>query len=129
MLFWPWRSSKFKVDDYVIEVGHLSKFAHEHKVTDTQGRVVYETDYLCIFRVKFAESWTVYFRHLEIQLETHTNTADIMLVLLLLVATWVVWRAQQRQDFDFAEMLQDDSHKASALRLGVLGSFAISSWI
>lgn len=62
-------------------------------------------------------------------IEAHTNTADIMLVLLLLVATWVVWRAQQRQDFDFAEMLQDDSHKASALRLGVLGSFAISSWI
>src|SRR6267142_644219 len=73
MLFWPWRSSKFKVDDYIIEVGHLSRFAHEHKVTNTEGRVVYETDYLCIFRVKFAESWTVYFRHLEIPLENHTK--------------------------------------------------------
>jgi hypothetical protein len=62
-------------------------------------------------------------------IEAHANTADIMLVVLLLVAAWVVWKAQTRADFDFAEMLQDDSHKASALRLGVLGSFAISSWI
>jgi hypothetical protein len=62
-------------------------------------------------------------------IEAHANTADIMLVVLLLVAAWVVWKAQQRQDFDFAEMLVDQDHKASALRLGILGSFAISSWI
>ncbi len=80
-MLWPWRPSKFTVDDYVIEVGHLSKFSHEHKLIgehgqiqhDAQGNVRYETDYLCIFRVKFAESWTVYFRHLEIPLENHTK--------------------------------------------------------
>jgi hypothetical protein len=61
---------------------------------------------------------------------SHLNTADIVLVVLLLAACWVVWKAQQRTDFDFADMLKDDTTgKPTALRMAILGSFAISSWV
>lgn len=47
---------------------------------------------------------------------------------MIVAAAFVIVKAQQRQDFDFAGMLRDESGKESALRLAILGSFAISSW-
>lgn len=53
-----------EVGDYAIDVGHISNFKYEHRVGVTAaGQPVYETDYLCIFRVRFVDVWTVYFRH------------------------------------------------------------------
>jgi cbb3-type cytochrome oxidase subunit 3 len=52
----------------------------------------------------------------------------VVLIILLAAATFVLWKAQQRADFDLANMLRDDSGKESPLRLCVLGAFAISSW-
>ena len=52
----------------------------------------------------------------------------VVLAALLCLALIVLYTAQQRQDFDIATMLKDDSGKESALRLGVLVSLAISSW-
>jgi len=61
---------------------------------------------------------------------THANAADIVLVFLLIGACWVVWKAQSREDFDFADMLRDDtSNKPTPLRFAIIGSFAISSWV
>ena len=60
----------------------------------------------------------------------HANVADIMLAVLLLGAAWVVWKAQRRDDFDFADMLRDDTTgKPTVLRLAIMGSFAVSSWV
>ncbi len=53
----------------------------------------------------------------------------LVLVSMLLMSLWVTWQAQKRSDFDFGRMLKDDAGKESALRLGVLGSFAVSSWL
>lgn len=61
-------------------------------------------------------------------LNAHADTANILLVFLMGVAWRIGVLAQRREDFDFAEMLRDELGKASALRLGVLGSFAVSSW-
>jgi hypothetical protein len=52
----------------------------------------------------------------------------MILIVLLLAMGWMCLQAQRRSDFDFARMLRDDNGKESALNLGILGSFAISSW-
>lgn len=62
-------------------------------------------------------------------IEGHVGLAEVMLVILLLAGAWVVWKAQQRDDFDFAKMLKDESGKESPLNMGILGSFAISTWV
>jgi hypothetical protein len=53
----------------------------------------------------------------------------VILFLLLVAALFVVLAAQRRPDFDFANMLKDSTGKESALNMGILGSFAISSWV
>jgi hypothetical protein len=61
---------------------------------------------------------------------SHVNAADTVLVVLLIGAAWVVWMAQRREDFDFADMLKDDgTGKATPLRFAIIGSFAVSSWV
>lgn len=52
----------------------------------------------------------------------------VVLLVLLLTAGVVLFRAQMRSDFDVANMLKDDQGKESALRLGIFVSLAISSW-
>lgn len=64
--------------------------------------------------------------------ELNTLLADAVplgvLVLLMGVMVYVLWRAQQRSGLDLANMLRDDQGKESGLRMAVLGSFAVTSW-
>jgi hypothetical protein len=53
----------------------------------------------------------------------------LVLMLLMSLALWVIWRAQRNGKFDFSEMLRDENGKPSGLRLSVLGAFAVSSWV
>jgi cbb3-type cytochrome oxidase subunit 3 len=63
-------------------------------------------------------------------LVAHSNFADLALVVMLFGAIWIVWKAQKRTDFDFADMLRDDTtNKPTVLRFAIMGSFAVSSWI
>lgn len=62
-------------------------------------------------------------------LKANADLATVTLVAMLLVAAWIMWKAQKRSDFDFAQMLLDEAGKPSALRLSIMGSFAISSWV
>lgn len=59
----------------------------------------------------------------------HIDLPAVILFLLLVGAVFVIWVAQKRADFDFANMLKDSTGKESALNMGILGSFAISSWV
>lgn len=59
----------------------------------------------------------------------HANIDAAVLAVLLLFTVWIVFKAQQRNDFDWAKMLKDESGKESALNLGIFGSFAVSTWI
>lgn len=56
----------------------------------------------------------------------HLPTA--VLALLFALGGFVMWRAQQRDGFDFSNMLRDENGKESGVRLGILVSLAISSW-
>ena len=53
------------------------------------------------------------------------------LILLFMLASglWVVRQAQKRKDFDFADMLKDETGKPSALRLGIFVCMFITSWV
>jgi cbb3-type cytochrome oxidase subunit 3 len=52
----------------------------------------------------------------------------VVLFLLLVLGIYVVYRAQQRPDFDFAQMLISDG-KPSSTRLAVFVSLALSTWV
>lgn len=56
--------------------------------------------------------------------------ATVLLVLVLMGA-YVVYKTQTdpNNNFDFADMLRDDSGKPSALRLMIFPCMAISSWV
>ncbi len=72
------RHKLLEVGEYTIDIGHESNFTFEHKTgTDRDGNPIYETDYLCIFRVKLDGVWTVYFRHTSVPFrrQYHNRTA------------------------------------------------------
>lgn len=53
----------------------------------------------------------------------------LVLVAVLLLMLWVLWRAHSADNgLNFAEMLQDESGKASSSRLAMFICLAISSW-
>lgn len=58
----------------------------------------------------------------------HFDLAAFVLILLLILALFIAWRAQGRDDFDFADMLRDSSGKTSVARVGALVCLSISSW-
>lgn len=62
-------------------------------------------------------------------LSASVSVPTLVLFALLVLGFAVAFKAQERQDFDFADMLRDDSHKPSALRLAIFVSLAISSWL
>ena len=64
----------------------------------------------------------------NITLTLNVDLPAIMLALMLLLAGFVMWRAQKRSGFDFGNMLRDESGKESGVRIGVLVSLAVSSW-
>ncbi len=52
----------------------------------------------------------------------------IVLLILLAAGLGVMWASQRRPDFDFGNMLKDESGKESAMRFAVFVCLAISSW-
>jgi UDP-2,3-diacylglucosamine pyrophosphatase LpxH len=60
---------------------------------------------------------------------TNVGLAEIVLVFLLTSMIYVVWKAQQREDFDFAKMLKDETGKESVLNFGIMISLATSTWV
>lgn len=63
-----------------------------------------------------------------INLVSRLNTSSVAFIILMCLVIYVLFKVQQREDFDFAEMLKSDG-KPSASRLGMLISLAVSSWI
>lgn len=61
---------------------------------------------------------------------TQVSISTFILFLILTLGIYVAYRAQHRDDFDFADMLRDSrTGKAVGSRLAVLVSLAISSWL
>ena len=64
-------------------------------------------------------------------IKAFTSYIDVPTLILLgmLGFAWsIVHKAQKREDFDFGNMLKDESGKESAHRLTAIGSFAVSTW-
>lgn len=52
-----------------------------------------------------------------------------LVLLVTLVGAWgIIHKAQNRQDFDFGNMLKDDNNKESVARLGALAAIGVSGW-
>jgi len=67
--------------------------------------------------------WTNFTLSLNIDLPA------IMLFIISGLGIYIMIAAQRQGDFNFSEMLRDESNKPSAVRIGVLVSLAVSSWI
>lgn len=65
----------------------------------------------------------------NVTLSLNIDLPAIVLLIMLLVAAYVMWKAQQRRTFDFSNMLRDESGKESSVRIGILVSLAVSSWV
>lgn len=63
------------------------------------------------------------------QLIAWLTPINIVLFAMLIGTAVVMFKAQDRNFFDFGNMLRDDNGKENALRLAALGAFAVSSWI
>ena len=57
------------------------------------------------------------------------DTPTAVLLLIFLFSIYVAFKAQQRADFDFADMLRGSDGRASSARLAIFVSMAISSWL
>lgn len=57
------------------------------------------------------------------------NTANLLLTVLLLSFVWIGVQASKKVGFDWSEMLKGADGKPSSLRLGILVSIAVSSWV
>ena len=57
------------------------------------------------------------------------NIANLLLTVLLLSFVWIGSQASKKVGFDLSEMLKGTDGKPSSLRLGILVSIAVSSWV
>lgn len=59
------------------------------------------------------------------------DIATTILLLLLFLGAWVLWKVQSdpTNGFSFEEMLRDDDGKPSAFRLAIFVSLAVSTWV
>lgn len=59
------------------------------------------------------------------------NIATSILIVILLLGGWVLWKVQKDKSnqFNFEDMLRDDSGKPSAFRLAIFVSLAVSTWV
>jgi hypothetical protein len=64
----------------------------------------------------------------NLTLTLNIDLPAIMLFVMLLLAGYVMLKAQQKEGFDFGNMLRDENGKESAVRIGVLVSLGVSSW-
>lgn len=65
------------------------------------------------------------------QLTQNLDIATTILLLLLFLGAWILWRVQKNttNNFNFEEMLRDESGKPSAFRLAIFVSLAVSTWV
>lgn len=57
------------------------------------------------------------------------SPAELILLLLVGLSVVVAFRSQAQADFDWAEIIRDDTGKLSAYRLAVIISLVVSSWV
>jgi hypothetical protein len=59
---------------------------------------------------------------------SYIDVPALFLLIMLIGAAWVVNKAQEREDFDFGNMLKDENNKESGYRLLAIASFPFASW-
>ena len=66
-----------------------------------------------------------------LELWQHLDIATGILLLILFLGGWVLWKVQANRDndFRFEEMLRDDDGKPSAFRLAIFVCLAVSTWV
>jgi hypothetical protein len=64
----------------------------------------------------------------NLTLTLNIDLPAIILFIMLLLAGYVMLKAQQKEGFDFGNMLRDENGMESAVRIGVLVSLGVSSW-
>jgi hypothetical protein len=52
----------------------------------------------------------------------------VVLMFMVLAFVYVLIKVQRREDFDLADMLRDETGRASSVRMGAFVCLAISSW-
>lgn len=57
------------------------------------------------------------------------DAANALLVVLLALGAFVMWRASRDGGFRWSDMLRDEKDKPSATRLGIFVSLAVSSYV
>jgi uncharacterized membrane-anchored protein len=59
------------------------------------------------------------------------DIASIVMLLIFMMGGWVLYRVQKDPDnnFEFEDMLRDDSGKPSAFRMAIFVSLAVSTWV
>ena len=57
------------------------------------------------------------------------DAPSVVLLAMLAAGTYVMYKAQQREDFDFADMLRDDNNKPSAFRMAIFVCLGVSSYL
>lgn len=56
------------------------------------------------------------------------DVPKVMLAVLLVGFVWSIIKVQRRPDFDFAQMFQDDTGKATVSRFIGIGTWVASTW-
>lgn len=59
------------------------------------------------------------------------DIATAVMIIILIMGGWVLWKVQKdpNNDFDFEDMMRDDTGKPSSFRLAVFISLAVSTWV
>jgi hypothetical protein len=53
----------------------------------------------------------------------------VVMVAMLLIFIWTLYRTQQQADFNFADMYRGDDGKPSTGRVVAVGAWVVSSWV
>lgn len=63
--------------------------------------------------------------------EKNIDFPAVVLIAILVLGLWVLWKTQQdkNNDFNFEDMLRDDNGKPSAYRLAIFVCLAVSTWV
>lgn len=75
-----------------------------------------------------AEQATTYLQALAASLTVQVLVPGLMLAAMCGLFLWVLWRAQQREDFDASQFLRDDAGKLSTSRLFAFVACGWSTW-
>lgn len=75
-----------------------------------------------------SEQTATYLQALAASLTIQVILPGTMLLAMLALFLWVIWKAQLRDDFDASEFLRDDAGKLSLARLFAFVACAWSTW-